>query len=71
MFQAGLFTGALTGYASGIGLMCLLTAGKWADEQMIHHTVKETDRDETLVEGNAEKNQREEGQVDGCGNETM
>lgn len=66
MFLAGLLTGAVSGSALGVGLMCLLTAGKWADEELEHAASKAAKESVRPPEENAE-----EGQVDGCGNETM
>ena len=71
MFLAGLLTGAVIGSALGVGLMCLLTAGKWADEEMMHSVVEKSDKDRASLKTDTEENQREEGKVDGCGNETM
>lgn len=66
MFIAGLITGAVGGSVLGVGLMCLLTAGKWADEEMELMAIKAAERDCRPPEKNIE-----ESQVDGCGNETM
>lgn len=66
MFIAGLITGAVAGSALGVGLMCLLTAGKWADEEMERIAINAAERDSRPPKGNIE-----ESQVDGCGNETM
>ena len=34
MFLAGLLTGGVIGGALGVAMICLVTAGKWADEEM-------------------------------------
>ena len=66
MFIAGLITGVVAGSGLGVGLMCLLTAGKWADEEMERIAIKAAEGDSRPPEENIE-----ESQVDGCGNETM
>lgn len=66
MFIAGLITGAIGGSALGVGLMCLLIAGKWADEEMELMAVKAAEQDSGLSQENTG-----ESQVNGCGNETM
>lgn len=66
MFIAGLITGVVAGSGLGVGLMCLLTAGKWADEEMERIAINAAERD-----SRTQKENIEESQVDGCENETM
>lgn len=66
MFIAGLITGVVAGSGLGVGLMCLLTAGKWADEEMERIAINAAERD-----SRTQKKNIEESQVDGCENETM
>ena len=62
MFLAGLLTGGVIGGVLGVAMICLVTAGKWADEEMEH-----------AAHAAATKTGKppEETKVDGCGNETM
>lgn len=63
MFLAGLLTGGMIGGALSVAMLCLVTAGKWADEEMEHVAA--------LKAGKPPEETIEEGQVDECGNETM
>ena len=66
MFIAGLIVGALGGSLLGTGLMCLLTAGSWADDEM-ERALKEAagKRDRSPETDPAES------RVNECGNGTM
>lgn len=66
MFIAGLFTGGVIGGVLGVAMICLVTAGKWADEEMERASQAAEEK-----RGNPSKENTEESQVDGCGNETM
>ena len=66
MFLAGLLTGGVIGGALGVAMICLVTAGKWADEEMERIAINAAERD-----SRTQKKNIEERQVDGCENETM
>ena len=66
MFIAGLLTGGVIGGTLGAVIVCLVTAGKWTDEEMERVSQATAKRGE-----NPPKKDTEEGQVAGCGNETM
>lgn len=66
MFLAGLFTGGVIGGALGVAMICLVTAGKRADEEMERAAHAAASKAGKLPAKTAE-----EGQVGGCGNETM
>ena len=66
MFLAGLLTGGVIGGALGVAMICLVTAGKWADEEMEHAAQATASKT-----GKPPEETKEEGQVDGCGNGTM
>ena len=66
MFLAGLLTGGVIGGVLGVAMICLLTAGKWADEEMERAAQAAASKT-----GKPPEERKEEGKVDGCGNETM
>lgn len=66
MFLAGLLTGGVIGGALGVAMICLLTAGKWADEEM-----EQVAQSAASESGKPPEETTKEGQVAGCGNETM
>ena len=49
-----------------VAMICLVTAGKWADEEM-----ERAAHAAATKAGKPPEETKEEGQVDGCGNETM
>ena len=66
MFITGLIVGALGGSLLGTGLMCLLTAGSWADDEMervLNEAAGKRDRPPEL--------NFTESRVNECGNGTM
>ena len=66
MLLAGLLTGGVIGGALGVAMICLVTVGKWADEEMERAAQAAASK-----AGKSPEETKEEGQVDGCENETM